>query len=60
MLLGDVVLREEPYAAALECIFRVNHCAFCLKKVPTPIPCFECGTVSHTSTRIDPFNAMPP
>lgn len=43
---GDVVLREKPYAAVLEAIFRVNHCAYCLKKTPTPIPCFECSTVS--------------
>jgi len=44
---GDVVLREEPYAACLEAIFRVNHCAHCLKKTPTPIPCYECATVEH-------------
>ena len=43
---GDVILREEPYAAVLEAIFRVNHCGHCLKKTPTPIPCFECSTVS--------------
>ena len=42
---GDVVLREEPYAAVLRAIFRVNHCAHCLKKIPTPVPCFECATV---------------
>ena len=42
---GDVILREEPYAAVLESVFRVNHCAHCLKKTPTPIPCFECATV---------------
>lgn len=42
---GDVVLREEPYAAVLEAIFRVNHCAYCLKKTATPIPCYECATV---------------
>ena len=44
-LSGDVVLREEPYAAVLRAIFRVNHCAHCLKKIPTPVPCFECATV---------------
>ena len=44
---GDVILREEPYAAVLEAIFRVNHCGHCLKKTPTPIPCFECSTVSN-------------
>ena len=44
--LGDVILREEPYAAVLESIFRVNHCAHCLRKTPTPIPCYECATVS--------------
>ena len=43
---GDVILREEPYAAVLESVFRVNHCAHCLKKTPTPIPCFECATVT--------------
>ena len=43
---GDVILREEPYAAVLESIFRVNHCAHCLRKTPTPIPCYECATVS--------------
>lgn len=42
---GDVILREEPYAAALESVFRVNHCAHCLKKTATPISCFECATV---------------
>ena len=42
---GDVILREEPYAAVLESVFRVNHCAHCLKKTPTPIPCYECATV---------------
>ena len=46
-ILGDVVLREEPYAAVLESIFRVNHCAHCLKKTPTPIPCYQCATVSE-------------
>ena len=40
-----MILREEPYAAVLESVFRVNHCAHCLKKTPTPIPCFECATV---------------
>ena len=45
--LGDVILREEPYAAVLESIFRVNHCAHCLRKTPTPIPCYECATVSY-------------
>merc|ERR1719461_2548511 len=44
---GDVILREEPYAAVLESVFRVNHCAHCLKKTPTPIPCFECATVQY-------------
>ena len=44
---GDVILREEPYAAALESVFRVNHCAHCLKKTATPISCFECATVSE-------------
>ena len=47
VLSGDVILREEPYAAVLESIFRVNHCAHCLRKTPTPIPCYECATVSH-------------
>ena len=42
---GDVILREEPYAAVLESIFRVNHCAHCLRKTSTPIPCYECATV---------------
>lgn len=46
MIAGDIILREEPYAAVLEAIFRVNHCAHCLKKIPTPIPCYECATVS--------------
>ena len=46
---GDVILREEPYAAVLESIFRVNHCAHCLRKTPTPIPCYECATVSFTN-----------
>ena len=41
-----MILREEPYAAVLESVFRVNHCAHCLKKTPTPIPCFECATVT--------------
>jgi hypothetical protein len=45
-LVGDVILREEPYAAVLESVFRVNHCAHCLRKTPTPIPCYECATVS--------------
>jgi len=44
---GDVILREEPYAAVLESVFRVNHCANCLKKTSTPIPCFECATVQY-------------
>ena len=43
--IGDVILREEPYAAVLEAIFRANHCAHCMKKTPTPIPCYECSTV---------------
>ena len=45
LLTGDVILREEPYAAVLEPIFRVNHCSHCLRKTSTPIPCFECATV---------------
>lgn len=49
LLPGDVILREEPYAAVLESIFRVNHCAHCLRKTPTPIPCYECATVSFTN-----------
>eukprot|EP00096_Caligus_rogercresseyi_P010373 TRINITY_DN3755_c0_g1_i1.p1 TRINITY_DN3755_c0_g1~~TRINITY_DN3755_c0_g1_i1.p1 ORF type:complete len:831 (-),score=261.39 TRINITY_DN3755_c0_g1_i1:283-2775(-) len=44
---GDVILREEPYAAVLESVFRSNHCAHCLKKTPTPIPCCECSTVQY-------------
>jgi len=44
---GDVILREEPYAAVLESVFRVNHCAHCLRKTPTPIPCYECATVQY-------------
>jgi len=44
--LGDVLLREEPYAAVLESVFRVNHCSNCLRKTSTPIPCFQCATVS--------------
>ena len=48
---GDVVLREEPYAAVLRAIFRVNHCAHCLKKIPTPVPCFECATVRNGSIK---------
>jgi hypothetical protein len=47
LLPGDVILREEPYAAVLESIFRVNHCAHCLRKTPTPIPCYECATVQY-------------
>ena len=43
--IGDVILREQPYAAVLEAIFRANHCAHCMKKTPTPIPCYECSTV---------------
>ena len=43
-----MVLREEPYAAVVRAIFRVNHCAHCLKKIPTPVPCFECATVRKT------------
>jgi len=46
---GDVILKEEPYAAVLETVFRVNHCAYCLKKTSTPIPCFECATVQFCS-----------
>ena len=46
---GDVVLREEPYAAVLEAIFRVNHCAYCLKKTATPIACYQCATVRYSS-----------
>ena len=46
---GDVILKEEPYAAVLESVFRVNHCAHCLKKTSTPIPCFECATVQFCS-----------
>ena len=42
-----MVLREEPYAAVVRAIFRVNHCAHCLKKIPTPVPCFECATVRN-------------
>ena len=44
-----MILREEPYAAVLEPIFRVNHCSHCLRKTSTPIPCFECATVSHNN-----------
>ena len=46
---GDVILKEEPYAAVLESVFRVNHCANCMKKTSTPIPCFECATVQFCS-----------
>ena len=54
---GDVILREEPYAAVLESVFRVNHCAHCLKKTPTPIPCFECATVIiEFETNLRSFN----
>jgi hypothetical protein len=49
---GDVILREEPYAAVLESIFRVNHCAHCLRKTPTPIPCYECATVSSITIQL--------
>ena len=45
IFIGDVILREQPYAAVLEAIFRANHCAHCMKKTPTPIPCYECSTV---------------
>ena len=45
-----MILREEPYAAALESVFRVNHCAHCLKKTATPISCFECATVRTVFT----------
>jgi len=47
MVPGDVILKEEPYAAVLESVFRVNHCGNCLKKTSTPIPCFECATVQY-------------
>lgn len=44
---GDVILREEPFAAVLESVFRVNHCGHCLRKTSTPIPCYECATVQY-------------
>ena len=55
-ILGDVILREEPYAAVLEAIFRVNHCAHCMKKTPTPIPCYECSTVRGTFKTFSIYN----
>ena len=51
-----MILREEPYAAVLEPIFRVNHCSHCLRKTSTPIPCFECATVSHNNHNNDVDN----